>query len=173
MGLALSQIPDQPGVNGAKEQISLLSLCPCPFHIVQNPFDLGGGKIGVHHQTGIFPDILFHFFICFDGIADIGGAPALPDNGVVYRTAADLVPDNGSFPLVGDADGGKIPGRDVRPFNCLLGHAALGCPDFNGVMLHPAGLRVYLFKFLLGHCNDAAPMVKEYGPGTGCPLIQR
>ena len=68
-----------------------------------------------------------------------GGAPALPDDGVINRAAGFPVPDDGGFPLVGDADGGDggeggccFPQHPVH-------HLHLGVIDLLGVMLDPTG----------------------------------
>ena len=44
--------------------------------------------------------------------------------------------------------------------HCFHGNAKLCRPDFTGILLHPAGLRKDLCKFLLRHRNDLALLVK-------------
>jgi hypothetical protein len=39
-------------------------------------------------------------------------------------------------------------------------------------MFNPTGLRVKLFKFLLGNGNGFACLIKEDSAGTGCPLVK-
>ena len=41
MHFAAGKVPDQPGVNGTKEQFSLFGALPGAFHMIQDPFDLG------------------------------------------------------------------------------------------------------------------------------------
>ena len=46
--------------------------------------------------------------LCFELLAESGGAAILPDDGVVDGLAGCAVPDDGGFALVGDADGGNV-----------------------------------------------------------------
>ena len=48
-------------------------------------------------------------------VADVGGAPVLPDDGVVDRLAGGAVPDDGGLALIGDADAGDVLGARARP----------------------------------------------------------
>ena len=43
-------------------------------------------------------------------VAKIGGPPALPDDGIVQRPAGIPVPEQRSFPLVGNPDGHDLLG---------------------------------------------------------------
>ena len=49
----------------------------------------------------------------FELVAKGGGAAVLPDNCVVDRLAGGAIPDDCGFALVGDADGGDVPGLCV------------------------------------------------------------
>ena len=39
----------QPGIHSSKQQLSFLRPAFCPFYMVQNPFNLCGGKVGIRH----------------------------------------------------------------------------------------------------------------------------
>ena len=70
MDLSFCELPDQPGLHGSKENLSLLGPLPGSFHMVQNPLDLRPGKIGINNQTGL---ILYLFFqsLLFQGITEL------------------------------------------------------------------------------------------------------
>jgi hypothetical protein len=78
--------------------------------MVQNPGDLGRGEIGIRQQARALSDQGLRS-IGFQTGTEISRAPVLPDDGVVNGTSGLAVPDNGSFALVGDADGSDIRGR--------------------------------------------------------------
>ena len=104
---ALGQVPDEPGIDGSKEQFALLCACPCPFHMVENPGNLAGGKIGVGDQTGLFLDLLAVSFLQ-QIVDEIRRSSALPDDRRVNGLARLFIPDDRGFPLIGDANGGNI-----------------------------------------------------------------
>ena len=111
--VAVRQLPDQPGVDRAEEQLASLSPLACAGHVVQQPFDLRAGEIRVRHETRLGADLIAPARLD-DAVDDVGGAAALPDDGVGDRLAGGLVPDHGRLALVGDADGGNVCGRDAE-----------------------------------------------------------
>ena len=171
MDLSPGEIPDQPGVHGAEQQLAPLGPGPGAGHIVQNPLDLGAGEVGVDEQAGFVPDIGGHA-VGGQLIADGGGAAALPDDGVVHGFAGGLVPDNGGLPLVGDADAGDVRGGQAALFKGLAQGVELGVQNDHGVMLHPAGLGVNLGEGVLGQGDDVPGGVEDDGPGAGGALVQ-
>ena len=104
MALSAGQLPDQPGVNGAKKRFAGFDL----FFDFRHIF-----KIPVQHQGGINRRYcpacgLARFFSPFTVINFLTqgrGAVILPDNGVVQRHAGIFIPDQAGSPLVGNADG--------------------------------------------------------------------
>ena len=110
--LAAGQLPDQPGVDGAEKQLALFRLLSGAGGVVQQPFDLGAGEVGIGHKAGLFPDDIA-VAPGFQLVDDGGGAAALPDNGVGNGLAAGFFPDHGGLPLVGDADGRDVSGGDA------------------------------------------------------------
>ena len=171
MDTAAGEVPDQPGVNGTEEQFALLGTLTGAGDIVQQPLDLGAGEVSVGNQTGLLAD----------GIAiatgnqivdDIGGTAALPDNGVVDGFAGCLIPDDGGFTLVGDADTGNVICFHTQLFHSVLGNFQGGAPDFHSIVLDPAGLREDLTEFSLCGGADIACMIKQNAAGTGSTLIQ-
>ena len=171
MYLAAGEVPNQPSVHGAEEQIALFGLRPRAGNVVQNPLDFGAGEVGINEQTGFIPDISGHA-VCGQLITNGCGAAALPDNGVVNGLSGVLIPNNGGFPLVGDADAGNVCGRQTAFFVGLLQCVKLGVQNHHGVMLHPTGFRVNLGEGVLRQSDDIAVSVKNNGAGTGGSLVQ-
>ena len=171
MRAAFAEIPDQPGIHSAEKQFARLGPGPRAGHVIQNPADLGAGKIGVRHQAGLFADDS-GLALGAQTVADGSRAAVLPDDGVVHRRAAGPVPDHGGFPLVGDAHGGQLMALHPGLFETVAGHMGLGVENLVRAVLHPAGLRIDLGKFLLGHLKHAAPAVEQDGPRAGGALVQ-
>ena len=165
------ELPGQPGVHGAEQELSVSGPLPGTCHMIQNPLDLGGGEIGVGDQTGGLSDVVGKA-LGRKLVHDVRRPAALPHDGVVHRPSGLFVPDNGGLPLVGDADGGNLPGVNPGLGHYLHHHGVLAGPDFHGVVLHPAFPGVELGKFLLADPQDVLLSVKEDGPGAGGTLIQ-
>ena len=172
VGHAVGQLPDEPGVYGAEQQAAGLRLFPGALHMVQNPFDFGGGKVGVNQKAGALLNVIHQLRVLHQLLADAGGAAALPHNGVVNGQARLLVPHNGGFPLVGDADAGDLLPVDIQPGEGFHQHAVLGHVDVGGVVLYPAGLGVNLRELLLRHRNDILFPVEHNAPAAGGALVQ-
>ena len=124
-------------LDGAEEQLPGFGLFPRAGDVVEDPFQLGGRKIGVDDKAGLLPEAL-GVAAGFQLVAEGAGPPALPDDGVVDRLAGVTVPDDGGLALVGDADGGDVRGRRADLVHRRQSHAQLGGPDLVGVVLHPA-----------------------------------
>ena len=99
-------------------------------------------------------------------IAEPGGAPVLPDNGVVDGLAGAPVPDHGRLALVGDADRGDVPGSEARLGQRLARDLELGRPNLLRVMLDPPGLGEDLAKLLLGHGDECGQLDRTGWPGS-------
>ena len=171
MDRAAGQLPEQPAVHGAEEDLPLLCPLLCARHLIEDPADLGGGEVRIRQQAGGLPDVvgqpLRHQLI------HEGGCPAaLPDDGVVDGCARGFIPQDGGLPLVGDADGRKICRPDVALGDDLHHHGVLAGPDLHGVVLHPALFRVKLGKLLLADGHDVLRLIKQDGPGAGRSLIE-
>ena len=164
--------PDKPGFHRAKKQLAPLGPAPGALHIVQNPFELGGGKVGVDNQTGFPADGIGQASL-LQAVAIFRGPAALPDNGIAYRLSGSFVPDDGGFPLVGDADSGDIGCGSPQLTHGLRSHTELGSPDLPGIVLHPAGVGKDLRKFLLCGAADPALPVKQDTAIAGSPRIKR
>ena len=91
---------------------------------------------------------------------------------MVNRLATLAVPDQGGLALVGNADGLELRRRDARCGQGIAGGGQLQAPDFQRVVLHPAGLGVDLWQFLLRHGNDVAAGVKHNAAAAGGALVE-
>lgn len=166
------QLPDEPGLHGAEEQFSPLGPFAGAGDMIQYPLELSGRKIGVDDEAGLLPEFLRQA-PGFQLVAVFAGAAALPDDGVADGLPGLLVPDDGGLPLVGDADGGDVLGSGADFVHGREGHAQLGGPDLIGVVLHPAGSRVILGKFLLRDAADLTRFVEQDTAVRGGSGVQR
>ena len=169
--LAAGQLPDQPGIHGAEEQVAPLCLFPGTFHIVENPLNLAGREVGIGNQTRDGTDVIA-MTILHHTVDDVCGTAALPDDGIVNGTAGALIPNHGGFTLVGDADAGDFGGFDTGLGNDLHHHRELGGVDLLRVVLHPALTGIELGEFFLGDAYDILRVIEQNGAGTGSALIQ-
>src|SRR5690625_4213352 len=100
-------MPDQKGIDRAEQQFAVVRAFAHTVDVVEYPFDLRGGKISVDQQAGLFThELLMPGLTQF--VAYGCRMAGLPDDGVVYRFAGVLVPDDGGFTLVRDADAGNF-----------------------------------------------------------------
>src|SRR6202022_95368 len=79
--------------------------------------------------------------------AGVGGAPVLPDDGIVNGFAGRAVPHHHRLALVGDAEGRNSLLTDAGPRDGLACGGDHVAPDILGIVLDPAMLRVMLWKF--------------------------
>ena len=165
------QLPDEPGIHRAEEQTAFLGHLAGIRHIVQDPLDLGAGKIGIDEEARVLADVVLQA-LALELLAKGGGAAALPDNGIVDGAAGFLIPHDGGFPLIGDADGGNFLRVDIAFGQYLHHYAVLGGVDLHGVVLHIAGLGVVLGELFLSHGDDILLPVEQNGAGTGGTLIE-
>ena len=146
--LSLRQIPDQPGIHRTEEQLALLRHLPGSLYMVQNPFDLRPGKIGVRYQSRTFPDQPVKALL-LQPVDLIRSPAALPADGIIDRSSCFSGKADRCFPLVGYSDRRNIRGVRADLAHRLHRHTELGRPDFQRIMLHPSGLRINLGEFLL------------------------
>ena len=167
-----SELPQQPGVHRAEQNLPPAGLFPGPLHMVEHPLDLGGGEVRVGNQASGGTDMLLQA-VGPQPVHQLRRAAALPDDGVVDGPPGGPVPQNGGLTLVGDADGGDLRRVYPRLGDDLHHYPVLGGPDLHGVMLHPPLPGVELGELLLRHAENVLLPVKEDGAGTGGALIQR
>ena len=140
------------------------------FHMIQNPGNLGGGKIRVNQQPRgrlhtLLVSLLFQFH------TQGRGSTILPNNGFVYRPAGITLPYNGGFPLIGNADTGNLRGTELGIFQGLPAHRQGGFPDFLNIVLDPTIIWKKLGKFSLRRGYNGSPLIEDDRPGAGGSLV--
>ena len=166
------EVPDEPGVHGAEGQLARLRARPRPRHVVEDPRHLGAREVGIEHQAG---PLTHHGLRAFrpEPVADIGGAPVLPDDRVHDGLPRLAVPHDGGLALVRDADGRHVARAQRGRGQHIDRHADLRRPDLLRVVLHPAGLGEDLPELALRGPLDPAVVIEQDGAGAGGPLVQR
>ena len=171
MGPASGQVPDEPAVHRACQQLP--PLCPLPGagNMVQQPLQLRAGKIGIDQKARFLRHRLLQA-VRLELVADGRRPAALPHDGVADRFSCAAVPQNGGLPLVGDAHGSNLLGVDMGAVHRLRQGPGSGGPDLHGIVLHPAGLGIDLAEGMLRPGHDLPCLVEQNCPGTGGSLIQ-
>jgi hypothetical protein len=139
--------------------------------VVENPFDLGGGKVGVEDEAGLGADA-FGEAPLPEIVAPRGGAATLPDDGVVDGGSGATVPDHDGFALVGHGESRDGRGSAAGAFDDLEQHRELRLPENLGIVLDPARLRIDLGKFALGGGDGAEFAVEQQRARTGRALVE-
>ena len=162
------ELPRQPAIDGAEERIAALGIRAQPIDMVEQPLDFGTREIGGQRQAGAGAEAVL-VGVSGERAADCVGAGILPDDGVVIGLSGVAVPDNGGFALVGNADGGDF---GAGGFGERGAYGFLGAlPDFERIVLDPAGLRVELAVFELVGGDGATCVVEEHAAGAGGALV--
>ena len=160
----------QPSIDSAKAQPSFTGQFLGRGDVFQNPLHFCAGKIGVDDQARSIPDVVLHA-AGTQPFTFGSSAPALPNDGVAHRDACYRVPRHSGLPLVGNADGGNIPGVDPDLLHSLA-HGVQRClQNLHRVMLYIAGLRIDLRELPLAHASYPAKRIEQHSPGTGRSLI--
>ena len=157
---ATGEVPQQPGVGGTEEEVAVFGFFTGAVNVIEDPLDLGPGGVGAQRQAGLLL-VLVDAVVAGELAADAGGAGVLPDNAVVDGFAGVLVPHDGGFTLVGDAEGDEVGGGEVGVGEGFTDDAADAVPDFHGVVFDPAFLGEDLLEFHLAHGHYLAVMVED------------
>ncbi len=172
MYFAAGQTPEQKGIDRTKRQFA--ALCPLTraIDVIQNPGQLGGGKIRVQQQAGFLGDTRLKRRIFFQLLTQCRRPAVLPDNSVIYRLTAGAFPDNGCLALIGNASRDNITQPATGSRQCFPGTDKGGFPDFFRVMLDPTGLWKMLSKLALTSGQNMTFGRKQNGAVTGGSLIE-
>ena len=171
MGTAAGQIPDQPRIHIAEQQLAALGTLARTGDVIEDPLDLCAGEIGVDEQAGLFLHIRAET-VRRELVADGRRAAALPDDRIIDGLTGVLVPDDRRLALVRDADAGDVRRRQAALFKRLAHGKQLALKDDHRVMLHPARLRIDLREGILRQRHNVALAVKDNRAGTGCTLVK-
>ena len=162
---AAGQPPDQERVHGAEQDFAAFGPRPQAVDLIQQVLDLGAGEIGVDHQSGLVAEHRFEA-VGLQPLANLRTGAALPDHRVGHGFAGVAIPQDGRFPLVGDAYGRQIAGRNAGRRQRPFGHRQLRRPNRLGVVLDVSRTRQDLLEFLL--CGtDGPPVVPEHDRAAG------
>ena len=159
MNLTAGQLPNSPAVDSTKQQLACFRTLACMRYVFQNPVQLGTGEICIQNQACLFTE---HIGVTtdFQQITIFRGTTALPDNRLADRATSVLIPNYGSFALIRNTDTGNISRSNIQLAHCLVHQANLSSPDFLGIVLHPACLRIILRKLLLRYAADFSLLIK-------------
>ena len=91
----------------------------------------------------------------------------------MYRLAGFGVPDNGSFPLIGDAYGCYVLAVYAYLGDGLGYDRGLGRPYLHRIVLDPAGLGEMLGEFHLGCGTDVAVVIENNCARGAGALVNR
>ena len=167
MYLAVGETVEEIGVDGSETDVAILSTATESGYVFQKPDDFGRRKVGVNDEACFFLD---HFLDppFPEAAAKVGGAAALPYNGVVDGFTRAPVPQDGGFSLVGNPDAREVRRADARVSDRVSDHGARGTPDFLRIVRNPPGLRINLAEFRVGAAGDSTcPVDNEHGRARG------
>ena len=158
------QVPHQPRVGVAEQQVTGLGLLAGTLDVVQDPLDLGAGEVARQGQPGEVPEALLTA-VLGQLVHDLLGAGVLPHDRVVDGLSGVLVPHHGGLALVGDAHGGEVLAGQLG-LGERVRHAAAGvAPDLLGIVLHPARTGEDLLVLELAHGYLIAIVVEDDAAG--------
>ena len=124
---AARQVPDQPGVDVAEDEIPGFGLLTGAVDVLEDPADLRARRsrwrAAVPTCPGNGPGPRLG-----ELIDDLVGARVLPDERVVDRLAGGLVPDHRGLALVGDPERGDVVLGGARLVQRLLQHLLGSAP---------------------------------------------
>ena len=99
--LAAGEIPDEPGVDGARGERAALGHAR-DMLVRQQPLELGRGEVRIGEQPGARRDV---FCVRREREAARGGAPILPHDRSAHGLARVAIPQHECLALIRDADG--------------------------------------------------------------------
>ena len=161
--------PEEKAVDRAEGDLARPGALAQSGLIVEQPGDLGRGKIWVDHQTGALRNGLVETRPA-PALAQLGGPAVLPDDRVMDRRPGRALPQHRRLALVGDADRGDRSVRSGRRFTAGRNDAP---PDLLRVVLDPAGLRIMLGQLDLRGAPRPPRRIEEDCSGAGGALVDR
>src|ERR1041384_5809380 len=151
--------PDEPRVHGAERELPARRALTRARNLVEQPCELGAAEVRVDDEAGALADQALRADLA-QVLAQLGGAPVLPHDGVRDRLAGLAVPHDGGFALVRDADGQEIFCGNSTFSERVARHVALRGEDLARVVLHPARARKDLAELALPDGHRAAGFVE-------------
>ena len=157
---AARQVPQNPRVGVAEVEIAGLGTLACTLHVVEDPLNLRTGEVGRQPKATNLAEAV-GALVTFEFLDDVGGTHVLPDNRVVNGLTGVLIPHNGGFTLVGDADGCQLVAVNFRLLQRISDDLTRGIPDLDRVVLNPTGVREDLGEFLLPDRDNLTGVIED------------
>ena len=162
MHSAAGEIPYEPCLDRAEEQLIRLGERTCSRDIVNNPLYLRAGEIRVYNKTRLILYVFLHAVRLYL-LAELRRAAALPDDGVVDGLARLPVPHNSGLALIRYADSGYILGLYLARSKDGSHRLELAEKYLHRVMLDPACGGIDLIELLLRLGYNIALFVENDG----------
>ena len=162
--MAPRELEGEPGVDRPEDR------APRRVDVLEQPLDLRAGEVRVDDQAGSLAHELLVAPLA-QLVTASGGAPVLPDQGVVDGLSRPRVPRDDGLALVGDPDAVEIGPLDAGIAERLPGHRARDLPDLGGVVLDPAGPREVLRELRVGPPRDPPLAIEDQAHGAGRALV--
>ena len=166
----VSQFPNQPSINGTKEQFTFFCSLLSAFYMVQYPTNLGSREVSIDDQTSLFVEF-FHIALAFQLFSQRCCLTWLPNDSIVDRKTCFLIPDDSCFTLVGNPDCFNLVWLDTTFDESSSNNRLDGVPNFIGIVLYPTCLRENLSKLFLTRANLFSFFVKNNGTRTCSSLV--
>ena len=172
MRMADAQTAGQKRIHRSKAQFAPLGAFARVGDGIQQPLQLGAGKIGVGDQPRAVAQHIAQA-VALEAFDQRRGAAALPDNGVVEGLPRLAFPQKRGFALVGDAHGFDIARAHAAFFHRQAQGLNLTLQNVLRPVFHPAGLGIDLRKFNAVRSDRCAVFIEDDRARTGRTLIQR
>jgi len=169
---AAAHAPKQVGVDGTGRQRTAFGGVAGSLHVIEQPRDLGAREIGVEHESRELANS-WKPAASRQRLAEVCGAPILPDERPMDRFSVRAIPNEGGLALVRNPD---------RTDSSWIGTAAAqhirdgphhGRPQLLGVVLDPTRTRKVLRELAVGATERLACRIHEQTGRAGRSLIDR
>ena len=144
MHAPLGEIPDEPRIHGAEQQVARLRCFTRAFNVIQDPSDLARRKIGIGNKARARTDLFHDGLVLLQLIDRFRCSATLPYDRIVNRLTRMAIPHDGCLALIGNADAIDILRTQPLRNEQFGEHFELARKDVFGIMLHPTRMREYL-----------------------------
>ncbi len=167
---AAGQVPKEKCINISEKQLARGCHFPSARNILQQPTQFQAAEISAQRQSRLWPEPVLTAVA--GETRDIFRYPrVLPNDGIRNRFARFALPEDGSLPLIGDADRGQIRSTQSAQLQRFSNHFFRAPQDFQWIVLHPARPRENLFVLFLRYGNNARGLVKDHESRAGRTLV--
>src|SRR5690606_1060392 len=166
------QSPDQVTIDRPERKLLCLRLTARIRHVIQDPYELACGEIGIDPEAGVLDNQRFQTF--FDQLAAVRRrAAVLPHDRGIDAFARRALPDQRRLTLVRDAERCEFLRRHPAVRDHLFHHFEDRLPYFLRVVFHPTGLRIELRELLLRGRYRSGPSIENDGTAAAGALVDR